>query len=140
MAAGACIYFAEKDALRGTLVRAMLAARPTLFFSTAAVWEQIGAKLRRAAAKSKAKHKAKIKAQRSSRTISGGTGSRGKGWRGFLGSSSKSNSSGGGEGAVGGALASSVVRFLGDLGKSSRAFLGLSPGVAEEEEQVSASR
>lgn len=50
---GTCVYFADKDALRGTLVRTFLKARPTCMFGVPRVFQKFQEKLVAAEAKAK---------------------------------------------------------------------------------------
>jgi long-chain-fatty-acid--CoA ligase ACSBG len=45
MGLGACAYFAEPDALKGTLTNTLKEVRPTLFFGVPRVWEKIEEKM-----------------------------------------------------------------------------------------------
>ncbi|XP_064542160.1 long-chain-fatty-acid--CoA ligase heimdall [Drosophila montana] len=53
MAHGGCVYFADKDALKGTLVRSFLKARPTRMFGVPRVFEKFQERLVAAEAKAK---------------------------------------------------------------------------------------
>lgn len=50
---GSCVYFADKDALKGTLVRTFVKARPTLAFGVPRVFQKFQEKLVSAEAKAK---------------------------------------------------------------------------------------
>lgn len=43
--AGSCVYFAQPDALKGTLTNTLKDAKPTLFFGVPRVWEKIQEKM-----------------------------------------------------------------------------------------------
>lgn len=42
---GATVYFAQPDALKGTLVKTLHQAKPTFFFGVPRVWEQMQEKI-----------------------------------------------------------------------------------------------
>ncbi|KAH8404808.1 hypothetical protein KR222_004252 [Zaprionus bogoriensis] len=50
---GSCVYFADKDALRGTLVRTLLKARPTCMFGVPRVFQKFQERIVAAEAKAK---------------------------------------------------------------------------------------
>lgn len=45
MQCGGCLYFAQPDALRGSLVETLKQVRPTCFMSVPRVWEKIYEKM-----------------------------------------------------------------------------------------------